>query len=147
MFLDLLGQRWALDLLRHEHEVLDCVLRTVQVFDHTALKIGLLTNMDTEHFYADDSEVKTREQLAEEVSKALPAAALAKRRYEIVDQGITFGIDQFLGALAPLELAEIEWPDDVGLRALPSPSWAVRDISDEPRYHGGAISHSGIPKD
>ncbi|MDE8453320.1 hypothetical protein PCJ53_29200, partial [Klebsiella pneumoniae] len=60
--------------------------------------------------------------------EALPAAALAKRRYEIVDQGITFGIDQFLGALAPLELAEIEWPDDVGLRALPSPSWAVRDI-------------------
>lgn len=79
--------------------------------------------------------------------ETLPAAALSKRRYEIVDQGITFGIDQFLGALAPLELAEIEWPDDVGLRALPSPSWAVRDISDEPRYQGGAISHSGIPKD
>lgn len=43
---------------------------------HERMMIGLLTNMDTEHFYADDSEVKTREQLAEEVSKALPAAAL-----------------------------------------------------------------------
>uniref|UniRef100_UPI00244CEC52 hypothetical protein n=1 Tax=Staphylococcus aureus TaxID=1280 RepID=UPI00244CEC52 len=34
--------------------------------------------------------------------ETLPAAALIKRRYQVMDQGITFGLDQFLGAVAPL---------------------------------------------
>ncbi|MGY4394963.1 CYTH domain-containing protein [Sphingomonas sp. UYAg733] len=77
----------------------------------------------------------------------LPGASLTKRRYKVAAGANMFGVDQFLGSLAPLELAEIEWPDDDGLRALHPPIWAIRDISDDPRYQGGALSHSGLPKD
>ena len=81
------------------------------------------------------------------VFERLPGTLLTKRRFEVTGGANIFSIDQFLGSLAPLELAEIEWPDDAGLRALPSPIWAIRDISDDPRYQGGALSHFGLPKD
>ncbi|WP_375428359.1 hypothetical protein [uncultured Sphingomonas sp.] len=77
----------------------------------------------------------------------LPAEPLAKRRYKVADGGLVFGIDVFLGSLATLELAEIEWPDDNGLRTLSSPSWATHDISADPHYQGGALSLNGLPKD
>ncbi len=78
---------------------------------------------------------------------ALPAATIVKRRYKLMEGGIAFSLDCFEGPLGPLEIAEIEWPDDTGLRALHAPSWAVREISNDPRYQGGALATDGLPKD
>lgn len=77
----------------------------------------------------------------------LPAAALSKRRYAVVDNGLAFSIDQFVGDLAGLELAEIEAADDSALRSVPSPDWTIRDVSDDPRYQGGSLAAHGIPKE
>lgn len=73
----------------------------------------------------------------------MPAAGLAKRRYKVDG----FSIDRFEGALSGLELAEIEWTDDEGLRDLQPPIWAVAEVSDEPRFQGGALAADGKPKD
>jgi len=81
------------------------------------------------------------------VLAALPARALAKRRFGVMSGGATFSLDQFAGALAGLELAEIEWADDAGLRALPAPPWTLGEVSHDPRYQGGALAHFGIPKE
>lgn len=81
------------------------------------------------------------------VFAALPAQVIVKRRYKIVEGGIAFSLDCFDGPLAPLEIAEIEWPDDTGLRALQAPSWAVREISNDPQYQGGTLATDGLPKD
>lgn len=81
------------------------------------------------------------------VFAALPAAIIIKQRYKIVDGGRAFSVDCFQGTLRPLEIAEIEWPDDAGLRALQPPSWAVREISNDPRYQGGTLATDGLPKE
>ena len=78
---------------------------------------------------------------------AIPAATIAKRRFKLFDGAAAFSVDVFLGRLAPLELAEIEWTDDAGLRTLQGPSWAVREISNDPRYEGGNLAAGGRPKD
>lgn len=77
----------------------------------------------------------------------LDGTPLAKRRYKLAHAGEEFSLDRFLGALAPLELAEIEWADDAGLRALHAPPWAVREISDDPRYQGGMLAAAGRPEE
>ncbi|MFM9827864.1 MAG: hypothetical protein ACKVOB_03845 [Sphingomonas sp.] len=81
------------------------------------------------------------------VFAALPAAILVKRRYALVDSGVRFSLDVFGGGLAPLELCEIEWADDAGLRALQPPDWAVREVSSDPRYQGSALAMNGAPQE
>ncbi|OWK31887.1 hypothetical protein [Sphingomonas mucosissima] len=72
---------------------------------------------------------------------------VVKRRFDLVGNGITYSLDRFEGDLAGLELAGVEWPDDAGLRGLPAPPGAIREVSDDPRYQGGSLVASGIPKE
>jgi CYTH domain-containing protein len=78
---------------------------------------------------------------------ALDAHPLTKRRYKVEASGVAFSVDRFAGALDGLELAEIEWPDDAGLRSLAAPIWAVSEVSDDPRFEGGTLACAGLPKD
>ena len=77
----------------------------------------------------------------------LPALALTKRRSAVVLDGVTWSVDRYEGALAGLETAEIEWPDDTGLRALIAPPWFGRDVSADPRYQGASLARYGIPEE
>ncbi|MEO1046491.1 MAG: hypothetical protein AAFX04_13710 [Pseudomonadota bacterium] len=74
----------------------------------------------------------------------LPAFPLTKKRYQVDVDGIIWSLDCFAGALAGLELAEIEWPDDAGLRQLMPPAWATEEVSENPLYQGGALAEFGL---
>lgn len=76
---------------------------------------------------------------------SLPALLLEKTRFRVAVGADEFSVDSFGGALEGLMLAEIEMEDDVALRSLPDPPWAVRDVSDDPRYQGGHLVAHGIP--
>jgi len=76
----------------------------------------------------------------------LPALPLTKRRYAVVQDGATWSVDRYEGALAGLETAEIEWPDDAGLRTLVAPAWFGRDVSTDPRYQGASLARHGNPR-
>ena len=67
----------------------------------------------------------------------LPARSLRKRRYPV---GADFGIDLFEGALAGLELAEIEQDDAAALMSIVSPEWAIAEVTHDPRFQGGRLS-------
>ena len=75
-----------------------------------------------------------------DVFAALPARILSKRRYPVAMPQGEFGIDLFEGALEGLELAEIELTDDVVLRTLVAPSWAIADVSGDCRYDGDQLA-------
>ena len=77
----------------------------------------------------------------------LPGVMIVKRRFDLVCGGLAYSLDRFDGPLAGLVLAEIEWPDDAELRDLPAPPGAIREVSDDPRYQGGSLVASGIPKE
>jgi CYTH domain-containing protein len=82
-----------------------------------------------------------------EAFAALPARSLIKRRFHIPVEDREFSVDQFCGNLAGLELVEIEWPDDEGLRAIVPPLWAGREVSADAAYQGGTLATRGKPKD
>lgn len=77
----------------------------------------------------------------------LPSVPIVKGRHDLTVGGLTYSVDRFDGMLAGLVLAEIEWPDDRGLRVLPAPPGTIREVSDDPRYRGGGLVAHGIPKE
>ena len=68
----------------------------------------------------------------------LPAAELRKTRWHARWEGVDVAIDEFHDRLEGLLLAEVELdPDDVRGTA---PSFAVRDVTNEDRFSGGALA-------
>ena len=59
-----------------------------------------------------------------------------KRRYKIVEQGWTWMIDvwETPARAAGLILAEVECPSDAELARIATPSWAVREVTNDPSY-------------
>jgi hypothetical protein len=72
----------------------------------------------------------------------LPGKELRKRRYPLAP----YSIDLFEDVLSGLILAEITFGSDAEMRAHPIPDFAVRDVSDDVRYTGGALAANGLPK-
>jgi adenylate cyclase len=70
---------------------------------------------------------------------------LEKRRHTLTHAGRTIEVDVFLGGLAPLVLAEVEFPDEEGARAFQPPSWCGREVTTEPGYRNKALAVHGLP--
>lgn len=84
--------------------------------------------------------------LPAEEAAALPLDGLrcAKRRYKLAEQGWTFCIDVWEepSAAAGVMVAEVECPTDEALAAIECPSWAVREVTEDPRYGAVALASS-----
>lgn len=75
-----------------------------------------------------------------DVFAALPATVVRKRRFPVMSGPHVFGVDLFDGALVGLALGEVDAADAVALGAVDAPSWAIREVSHDPRYQGGALA-------
>lgn len=75
----------------------------------------------------------------------LPADVVIKRRHDVCAGEHEFGVDVFEQELAGLLLAEVDATDAAMLAAVPMPSWAIRDVSHDARYQGGALALTEAP--
>lgn len=77
----------------------------------------------------------------------LPGRRLHKTRHHCAPvDGVTVSVDAFEGALAGLFLAEAEFNSDEAMRAFTPPSFCGREVTDDPRYTGGALVVDGWPR-
>ena len=66
---------------------------------------------------------------------------IQKRRYLIpAGQGLTVELDVFEGELAPLCLAEVEFPDEDSARSYIPPEWFQNEVTYDPSYHNSSLS-------
>ncbi len=77
-----------------------------------------------------------------DVFARLAAAPLVKQRFAVDG----FSLDVFGGALAGLELVEIEAGGAALLADICPPVWAGDEVSHDPRYGGGALATAGRPE-
>ncbi|WP_372786650.1 hypothetical protein [Phenylobacterium sp.] len=78
----------------------------------------------------------------------LPGRVLKKTRHRLeAPAGVTMSIDRFEGPLQGLILAEAEFETAEALAAFPMPAFAVREVTDDPRYRGGTLVVEGLPSE
>ncbi|HEU6446475.1 MAG TPA: hypothetical protein VFL61_15585, partial [Gaiellaceae bacterium] len=76
-----------------------------------------------------------------DVFAVLPARELRKTRHSLDEDGRAYGVDVFAGDLAGLILAEIGFETDHQMNEQwQLPPWVVREVSDDPRFTGGALA-------
>lgn len=83
------------------------------------------------NFYLDEASYALLE--------TLPAQILVKKRFKLADGRFQFSIDQFSGPLTGLVLGEIEQLDMDSLMQVPHPASALREVTEDPRFTGGAL--------
>ena len=66
---------------------------------------------------------------------------ITKKRYVIpLENNLKLELDIFDGDLAPLIIAEIEFPDEETARAYQPPKWLGEDVTYSPLYHNSVLS-------
>jgi CYTH domain-containing protein len=82
------------------------------------------------------------------LAAALVGRRITKTRHRLhAPPGILLSVDEFDGALAGLVLVEAEFQTDEALAAFSAPSFAVREVTDDPEYTGGWLAHHGRPRE
>ena len=70
------------------------------------------------------------------------ARIITKRRYLLPCDPYTIELDVFLGDLAPLVIAEVEFPDLEAAHNFLPPDWFLDDVTMDPAYHNSNLVHS-----
>ena len=66
---------------------------------------------------------------------------IRKKRYMIpLDDSLTIELDVFEGDLAPLLLAEVEFPDETSALSFTPPEWFGTDVTFSNEYHNSTLS-------
>ena len=66
---------------------------------------------------------------------------ISKTRYVIpLEGGLSLELDFFHGELAPLILAEIEFPDKETAESYVQPAWLGKDVTFSAEYHNSTLS-------
>ncbi|MGN0404821.1 MAG: CYTH domain-containing protein [Bariatricus sp.] len=74
------------------------------------------------------------------ISKA-DGRIISKERYCIpYNDALTIELDVFKGDLAPLVLAEVEFPDEASANAFVPPDWFGEDVTFRKEYHNSSLS-------
>lgn len=82
------------------------------------------------------------------LAASLPGVQIRKLRHRLPSPPhVALHVDEFQGALAGLIMVEAECSTADLLAALPMPDFAVREVTDDPRFTGGDLVRNGLPKD
>lgn len=83
------------------------------------------------------------------LAAALRGPRIRKIRHRLAPPapGVAMSVDEFQDELAGLLLGEAELESAEDLAAFPLPDFAIRDVTDDLRYTGGALAVHGIPRD
>ena len=95
-----------------------------------------------------------REEFETQISKEQFDFLLAKKegqiiekiRYTIKHEGLNYEIDIFCGDLSPLAYLEIEFATTNEALSFKTPSWAIKDVTDDFRYKNAGLAKFGKPK-
>lgn len=77
----------------------------------------------------------------EHMKTKIDGRLISKKRYIIpYNDKLTIELDIFEGDLAPLLLAEVEFPDEETANSFTPPEWFGEDVTFSPQYHNSNLS-------
>jgi CYTH domain-containing protein len=82
------------------------------------------------------------------LAASLPGVRIKKLRHRLQSPShVALHVDEFQGVLAGLIMVEAEVGTADLLAAFPMPDFAVREVTDDPRFTGGELVRNGLPND
>ena len=69
---------------------------------------------------------------------------ISKKRYLIPWDSYTIELDVFEKSLAPLIIAEVEFPSVEEANAFTPPDWFDQDVTKDPAYHNSNLSRRAL---
>lgn len=79
-------------------------------------------------------------QSYEHLKQKIDGRLITKKRYMIPYQEYTIELDVFEGDLAPLTLAEVEFPSEEAANTFVAPEWFAEDVTFSRLYHNSYLS-------
>lgn len=86
-------------------------------------------------------------QAYEHLKQKADGIFITKKRYCIPIENYTIELDIFEGDVAPLILAEVEFPSEEEALTFVPPAWFTEEVTFDPRYHNSYISAHGYQPD
>ena len=144
-----LERRWLVDpALRPAVDALNFVLIEDRYLTGTRMRLRLTKKYETDRPEARPIVTTYLTEDEHALLATLPGRLLRKRRYHLPHDGRHWSLDLFEGALAGLELAEVEVPDETALMALVPPPWTLKEVTHDVRYQcGSLVEAQRLPED
>ena len=82
------------------------------------------------------------------LAATLPGRRIRKIRHRLKPlPGIVLSVDEFEGELKGLRMVEAEFDTPERMASFPMPDFAIREVTDDPRFGGGRLVTDGLPLD
>lgn len=105
------------------------------------------TNMTSDGMIRNELEENITEEEYNNLVKKKEGNTIHKTRYQFLDGDYLVAIDIFSGELKGLAYMEIEFVNKENANSFKTPSWVIKDVTDDIRYKNGHLARYGIPKD
>lgn len=104
------------------------------------------TNMTSDGMIRDELEKNITEEEYNNLVKKKECNTIYKTRYQFLDGNYLVAIDIFSGNLKGLAYMEIEFVNKEEANNFKTPSWVIKDVTDDVRYKNGYLARYGIPE-
>ena len=122
-------------------------LREARPIDGAAPMLRLSRKADVDAHTRLISSIYLPEEEFALLVAALPGLRIKKLRHRLRSPlpGVLLAIDEFQADLGGLVLAEAEFETAELLASFPIPAFAVREVTDDPRFTGAILAANGLP--
>ena len=122
-------------------------LRDARPIDGGAPKLRLSRKADVDTRTRLITSIYLPEEEFVVLAASLPGVRIKKLRHKLQSPpDVAVHVDEFQDTLEGLIMVEAEFNTAGGLAAFPMPDFAVREVTDDPRYTGGCLAMNGLPE-
>jgi CYTH domain-containing protein len=122
-------------------------LREARPIDGGAPKLRLSRKADVDARTRLITSIYLPEQEFAVLAASLPGVRIKKLRHKLQSPpDVAVHVDEFQDTLEGLIMVEAEFNTADKLAAFPMPDFAVREVTDDPRYNGGYLAMNGLPE-
>ena len=104
------------------------------------------TNMTSDGMIRNELEESITEEEYNNLVKKKEDNKIHKTRYQFLDGNYLVAIDIFSGELKGLAYMEIEFVNKEEANNFKTPSWVIKDVTNDIRYKNGHLARYGIPE-
>jgi CYTH domain-containing protein len=123
-------------------------LREARPIDGAAPKLRLSRKVDIDARTRLMTSIYLPQEEFAVLAASLPGRRIRKLRHTMQPlPGALIVVDEFQDELEGLILGEVEFETQELLAAFPTPEFALREVTDDPRFSGGWLAKNGLPAD